>query len=273
MKNPEIYFHVGMGKVASTYLQYDVFPFFKGVHYIQRTKYKRAKSIIAKGKYDKYFLSREFDQQMEAEARDFSAAYPWARPIIIFRRHGSWIASQHRRFVKNGNPWEFQEFIDLENNKGRFKKEDLEFFRNIEILEHYFQHKPLVLFYEDLRKDTLGFAQRIASYMGATINPEAIRLSKRHTSYSEKQLRAIYGVSQRLNIRKHRDFKIGVLNHLRRALVNPVKYGTLYLAPYLPEAWLPQKPLVRQEQIDKITALYASDWQRLKAYAEENNPV
>lgn len=273
MNKPEIYFHVGMGKVASTYLQYDVFPFYKGVHYIQRTQYKRAKQIIAQGKHEKYFLSREFDQQMEAEAKDFSAAYPWAKPIIIFRRHGSWIASQHRRFVKNGNPWEFQEFIDLENDTGRFKKQDLEFYRNIEILEKYFEHKPLVLFYEDLRKDTVAFAKRIADYMGATIDPEDIRLSKRHTSYNEKQLRAIYGVSKRINIRKHRDYKIGALNHLRRALVNPIKYGTLYLAPYLPEAWLRQEPLVRQEQIDEITERYAADWERLQAYAAANNPV
>jgi len=161
----------------------------------------------------------------------------------------------------------------LKNDQGRFKKQDLEFFRNIEILERYFEHKPLVLFYEDLRKDTVAFAQRIAEYMGATIDREDIRLSKRHTSYNEKQLRAIYGVSKRLNIRKHRDYKIGALNHIRRALVNPIKYGTLYLAPYLPEAWLRQEPLVQPEQIDEITQLYTDDWQRLQAYAAENNPV
>lgn len=273
MNKPEIYFHVGMGKVASTYLQYDVFPKFKDVHYIQRTRYKRAKQIIAKGKYDKYFVSREFDQQLEAEVKDFSATYPEARPIIIFRQHGSWIASQHRRFVKNGNPWEFNEFIDLKNDQGRFKKQDLEFYRNIEILEQYFEHKPLVLFYDDLRKDTIHFSQRIADYMGATFNPADIRLEKRHTSYNEKQLRAIYGVSKRINIRKHRDFKIGVFNQIRRFLVNPIKYGTLYIGPYVPESWLRQEPLVQKEQVEKITHLYQADWERLQSYAKTHNPV
>ncbi|MEO0339072.1 MAG: hypothetical protein AAF242_07635 [Bacteroidota bacterium] len=270
---PDIYFHVGMGKVASTYLQYDVFPKFTGVHYIQRTKYKRAKEIIAKGSHDKYFISREFDQQMEAEAKDFSAEYPDAKPIIIFRRHGSWIASQHRRFVKNGNPWEFDEFIDLEKDTGRVKKQDLEFFRNIEILEKYFNHKPLVLFYEDLRADTIAFSRRIADYMGADFDPKDINLEKRHTSYNEKQLRAIYGVSKSVNIRKHRDFKIGIFNQIRRALVNPIKYGTLYIAPYLPESMLRQEPLVRKEQIDHITELYTDDWEKLKAYAKKFNRV
>lgn len=272
MNHPEIYFHVGMGKVASTYLQYDVFPKFRGVQYIQRTKYKRAKQIIARGKHQKYFLSREFDQQLENEVRDFASVYPNTRAIIIFRQHGSWIASQHRRFVKNGNPWTFPEFFDLKEDKGRFKKRDLEFFRNIEILEQYFTHKPLVLFYDDLRKDTIAFSRRIADYMGADFDPAAINLSKRHTSYNEKQLRAIYGVSKRINIRKHRDFKFEPLNQIRRFLVNPIKYGTLYLAPYLPESWLRQEPLVYPEQIEEITDLYRADWEKLQAYAAANNP-
>ena len=100
-----------------------------------------------------------------------------------------------------------------------------------------------------------------------------LNLAKRHTSYNEKQLRAIYGVSKRINIRKHRDFKLGLFNQIRRALVNPIKYGTLYVAPYLPEAWLRQEPLVRKEQIEHITNLYHEDWEKLKAYAAANNPV
>ena len=109
--------------------------------------------------------------------------------------------------------------------------------------------------------------------MGASFDPADINLAKRHSSYNEKQWRAIYGVSKRINIRKHRDYKIGALNHIRRALVNPIKYGTLYLAPYLPESMLRQEPLVQQEQIDKITELYTADWEKLKAYAKNNNPI
>ena len=46
MKQPEIYFHVGLGKVASTYLQHRFFPKLKGIHYIKSTRYRRSLQII-----------------------------------------------------------------------------------------------------------------------------------------------------------------------------------------------------------------------------------
>ena len=59
---PEIYFHVGLGKVASTYLQHRFFPRLKGIHYIKSTRYRRSPQIIKDTNYDKYFISREFDR-------------------------------------------------------------------------------------------------------------------------------------------------------------------------------------------------------------------
>jgi len=46
----EVYFHVGLGKTASTYLQYQLFPKLKGIKYFQRSSYKRYHKIIEKGK-------------------------------------------------------------------------------------------------------------------------------------------------------------------------------------------------------------------------------
>jgi hypothetical protein len=114
MTKPEIFFHVGLGKVASTYLQHSFFPQLQGIHYIKTSKYKHSPEIIAKGEYDRYFVSREFDQQLEDEVRWFSGFYPQARPIIIFRRHDSWIASQYRRYVKNGGYLPFKGFFDVD---------------------------------------------------------------------------------------------------------------------------------------------------------------
>ncbi|MCK4344067.1 MAG: hypothetical protein KAX05_02190 [Bacteroidales bacterium] len=57
IKNTEIFKHDGMGKAASTFLQYNVFPKLKDICYIQRTRYRRAKKIISKGKHKKYLVS------------------------------------------------------------------------------------------------------------------------------------------------------------------------------------------------------------------------
>ena len=115
---PEIYFHVGMGKTGSKYIQYRVFPKFKGIRYIQRTSYNRAKKIIQKEDALKYLVSNEFDQQLEEEVKYWASTFPDTHPIIVFRRQDSWIASQYRRFIKNSYTFSFSEFIDLKNDQG-----------------------------------------------------------------------------------------------------------------------------------------------------------
>ena len=96
----QIFFHVGTGKTGTTFLQYRVFPKLRNIYYIQRTRYKNVKNIIAESDAQKILISREFDQQLEKEIRWFTHTYPDTTPIIVFRRHDSYIASQYRRFVK-----------------------------------------------------------------------------------------------------------------------------------------------------------------------------
>ena len=146
-QQPEIYFHVGLGKTASTYLQYAFFPKLKGVHYVQRTKYRFYDAILRKGEYEKYFFSREFDQQLEAEVSQFARLYPDTKPIIIFRRHDGWIASQYRRYIKNGSSRSFEAFFDVENDSGIWPRQEVTFRPMLDLLEKYFSKKPLVLFH------------------------------------------------------------------------------------------------------------------------------
>ncbi|MCB0755510.1 MAG: hypothetical protein KDB98_07960, partial [Flavobacteriales bacterium] len=157
-----IYFHVGTGKTGTTFLQYRVFPKLKGLYYIQRTRYPNAVNIIKASNHSSYLVSREFDQQLENEVKAFSHHFLNAVPIIVFRRHDSYIASQYRRFVKNGFAGSFSDFFNLERDNGRFRKQDLEYVRQINILEQHFTQKPIVLIYEDMQKDALGFISSLA---------------------------------------------------------------------------------------------------------------
>lgn len=131
-KKPEIYFHVGLGKVASSYLQQRVFPRLKEIHYISTHKYKKSSKEIEKHRHSKYLVSREFDRQFEQEVKWFSSHYPDSHVIIVFRRHDSWIASQYRRFVKNGQTMSFPEFFNLDERKSYWKHEHILFYWKLE---------------------------------------------------------------------------------------------------------------------------------------------
>jgi hypothetical protein len=270
---PDIYFHVGMGKAASTFLQYNVFPRFRNIYYIQRTKYRRSTRIISRGRYKRYLVSGELDNRLfESYIKEFSSFYPEAKTIIILRNHDSWIASQYRRYIKNGNPWKFHEFIDLENDHGYWKQKDLFYFPLIRLLEQYFRYRPYVLFYDDLRNNPEEFIRKIASYVGASYDITQIDLSRRHSSYNEKQLKAILHLSRRINIRRKRKGTNKTLRVLKGLIPNFIRYTTLYLALLLPDSFFGAEVLIPPESLENIKKHYADDWKQCVTYAMNNNP-
>ncbi len=272
-QNKEVFFHVGLGKVASTYLQYKVFPKFKNIRYIQRTKYWKSPQIIQKSNYNKFLISREFDKYLERESKFISGYFPDAKPIIILRRHDSWIASQYRRYAKNGYPWSFTEFFDHKNDTGQWGKKELRFYDKIRTLEKYFSNKPLVLFYDEMKKDPMEFIDRLARYMGAEYNPDDISLSKKHISYNEKQMKATLAVGRKINIQPHIRLKNKVLDKLRHFYVAAIRYTTLYTALMLPDSWFSEEPLIPQPVLNEIRESYRDDWEKCLEYARVNNPV
>ena len=270
---PEIYFHVGLGKVASTYLQHRFFPKLKGLHYIKSTRYRRSPQIIQEKGHDKYFISREFDQQLEDEVKWFSSYYPNARPIIIFRRHDGWIASQYRRYIKNGGYLPFHKFFDVENDSGLWKIKHATFYTNLEILEQYFGSKPLVLFHDELKEAPWAFFDKIAGFSGVTYDREDISLAPVHRSYNEKQLRIMRSVARTLFGEKQPEFsEQPVLHWLQRRGRLLACYAILYPSLLIPEALAPKEELTPKEELRKIRDFFEEDWRQLAEYAKENNP-
>jgi hypothetical protein len=266
----DIFFHVGLGKTGSTYLQHKFFPKLKGIHYIHHTNYKKSIEIIGQKKHDRYFVSREFDRQFLTEIKKFSAVYPDTFPIMILRRHDSWIASQYRRFTKNGRGIYFKEFIDIDENKGRWDKKELNFYEKIEQLEHYFNQKPLVLLYDELRKDPITFFKKIASYTNTTFNPDAISLSPKHRSYSENQLLHVRRISRKMlkNIDEEKMDKKKWGRRMRKIVTHLI----MYFHWILPSSKIKNEVLIASEDLQAIKIRYEEDWQKCLNYINQNAP-
>lgn len=258
----EIYFHVGLGKTGTKYLQYDFFPKLKGIYYIKPKRYRKSKEIIKKKKNKrKILISREFDVQLEKETRWFAKDFKDTKAIIVLRRQDEWIFSQFKRFVKNGYTWTFYEFFNLENT-GFFKVEDLYFYKKIEILVDVFNSKPLVLLYDELKHHPFRFLDKIASFTGTTYRREYVPLRRRHVSYSEKQLKVLYTIAKRVDIRQDDNlFK-------RYLYIYPVRYPLLYLARFFPDKWIPEIDIFPDEKVlIEIRNFYKDDWEKCVAYS------
>lgn len=269
-ERPDVYFHVGLGKVASKYLQYFVFPKFKNIRYIPTTRFYKCIPEIRKGKYPSYLVSREFDNQFEREVRKFAAEFPDAHPILLLRRHDDWIASQYRRAAKNGFIRPFNEFIDLEKNTGRFNRESLDFFGKIKLLEELYSNKPLVLIYDDLLNDRWSFLDKIARYCNATYDREQIPFKAKHTSYTEKQIRFMQWVSKYIPFQNPNYSKTGIIKFFQRIPVMLYRYSILYTAIIIPKKWLEKGPLIPPEDLARIREATKEDWDKCLEYVRKS---
>jgi len=271
--NKEIYFHVGLGKTGTTFLQHRVFPHFQNVDYLQRGKYHNFKKNIEKNQSDKIFISREFDRQLEREVNRFSNHYPNTKSIIVLRRHDSWIESEYKRYLKSGKNNTFDEFLDLDNDQGNWKKKDVYFFPKIKHLEHKFDHKPLVLFFNDLKKNTWNYIDKFAKYMNASYNKGDINTRIKHKSYNTKQLKIIQKFNQKFMPQGPNYSDIYFIRKIQRWLRMIPRYIVLYSAIFIPDNFVSDKPLIPPSKLQRVREKYSEDWEKCKKYAQANNPL
>lgn len=267
-QEPRIYFHVGLGKVASTYLQYRFFPYLQGIRYIQRTQYRKAPVLIQREQQHKVLVSREFDRQLPREVQWFSRHFTAVKPILLLRRHDEWVASQYRRYLKNGGRLALDAFLDLHQDQGRWKLAEVRFMPYIKALEAAFDHPPAVLFHEDFKADPQGFFQQLAGIMGVSYAIEDLNLAPFHASYSDKQLRFMRKYGSRL-FRTHRTLPDQALARwLKRRSEMLLSYTLLYSSQLLPETWVQDVELYPADYLWAIRAYYRDDWEACQAYAQ-----
>ena len=270
---PEIFFHVGMGKVASTYLRTAFFPKLKGIFYIPRRDRHDAVEIIRRNQHDRYLLCRALDSNMAEGIKDMAASFPETRTIIVLRKPDSWLMSQYRRYVKNGFPGSLQAFMDVEDNKGFWDRNELLFMQKIHLLENSFVHRPLVLFYEDMQKNPKGFFDDFAHYIGAQYTFSDIRLAHVHSSHNEHGLVFRRMVRRRFADHMPKSTGIPVLHWMQRRLRMLGSYALIWIGKNLPEGMRTKEEFIDKTYLEKVRAFAAQDWQDVEAYAKASRKL
>lgn len=262
----KVYFHVGISKTGSTFLQKRVFPFLSKIDYVPTNRYQNIFFEIEKIKSKNILISREFDRQFEIEVVKFSNKYPQSTPIIVLRRHDEYFASQYKRFVKNGFTGGLNDFLDLEDDSGFFKKTHFSFKHQINVLKEHFSKKPIVLFYHDLKSNPKKFIADLCFYTNTTINIESVNFSSKHRSYSEKQLKTIKVVSKYFDLRKRRLFNNTLFHLIWRFYLSIFRYSVLYLSFLVPKFLYSREPLIDPDYLTKIKDYFNEDWESCLTY-------
>lgn len=271
-KQTEYFFHVGLGKTGSTYLQHRFFPKLRNIRYFHSSKYKKFEKYIDDPSVERYFFSREFDRQFEREVPRIHKSCPDAGIIIVLRRHDSWMASQYRRYVKNGGYKSFDEFFNLDGGETLWDIKDVYFYPKLEMLDQLFAKKPLVLFHDELKNNTHDYFDKIANYLGASYNKNSISLAKVHSSYNKKQLIIIRRLSRYLfNKKPAPPSNSAFINYVRFRSRWLLCHLILYVSLLWPKAWVNDEHIVSPESMQKVRDYFTNDWQQCIDYAKKVN--
>ena len=266
MNNKNIYFHVGLAKTGSTFLQNNFFPKLKNIKYISTHKYRRCIDIINNTNYDSYLISREFDRQLEGEVKKILNHFPETKIIIVFREHKKWISSQFKRFSKNGYHFKFEDFYN-NTNSGYWKNEDMIYIDKINIIKKYSKYDPLVLNFDELKINPHSYLSKISEYTNSNYSKSNISLNVVHKSYSEKQLIFLKGFCR---IFKPNPPKYYADNKLKHWLYfRPwwlLFHLVMYVAYFLPKNMIVKKPLIDNNYLEKTMKKYKSDWDEILKY-------
>ena len=266
MNNKNIYFHVGLAKTGSTFLQNNFFPKLQNIKYISTHKYRRCIDIINNTNYDSYLISREFDRQLEGEVKKILNHFPETKIIIVFREHKKWISSQFKRFSKNGYHFKFEDFYN-NTNSGYWKNEDMIYIDKINIIKKYSKYDPLVLNFDELKINPHSYLTKISEYTNSNYKKSNISLNVVHKSYSEKQLIFLKGFCR---IFKPNPPKYYADNKLKHWLYfRPwwlLFHLVMYFSYFLPKNMIVKKPLIDNDYLKKTMKKYKSDWDEILTY-------
>lgn len=266
----QIFFHVGLPRAASTFLQYKVFPVLEGIKYIKKHNFKKRDKIILKSGFDKFLLSSEMDigkKDCYERLKQIANEYPDAKTILVLRKHSSWIKSKYFYYIRKQGSSDFNEFFNFENT-GFFLVEHLECKRKIAIIEKYFKHKPFIIFQEDISKNPVDVIKKLVHFMNVQIDFNKINFKKVNKSFTLYELRSLLYLNKKLknwpeNVKAANFFYKSFRNLLIRLSVLYSKVSTLW-SPY-PEL------IIQSELLLKIDAYFKEDWNYCIKYAEENN--
>ena len=256
----QVFYHVGLGKAASTYLQDRVFPKLENIRYVPRDRYRGYQKLIDRTRDRRYLISREAAYRLTQRLDEFAAFKADARVILVLRRHDRWIASHYRRYLKNGGSMEFERYADLGSSAPLIWGErQMRFMPMIEAIESRFGSAPLVLFHEDLKTDPFSLIDQICAFTGAQYHREQIDLSVVHSSWSDEQLKVTRQIGKRIFSEIPEAVEHPGLHRVQRRLRLWACYGILGVAKLVPKALLDPQPLIHADSLERIRRHFEED--------------
>lgn len=276
MSERQTFFHVGYARAASTFLQKAVFPALTNLQYIPRNRFRVREREKKRFQADKILMSREAGKHI-VERCDRVHEIFGSKIVISLRRQDTLAASNYRLHTKKGHTVRFEQYLDLENDDGFWKRDEFRYMKLINHVEKSTGQKPIVLIFEDYINDPKFYLKLLCAALGCGIDSNAIGTDIVHKSYSDKQLRLRRQVADWFANKNNPDEHLKNKTPQGDSVANFFRYRALLwssaifmrLANYAPTSWLSDEPLIQPERLKQVKEYYAEDWQACINYVKD----
>lgn len=256
---PEVYFHLGLEKTGSTFLQSRVFNRLDGIKYHRKSRFKYLDKIISEDPNSKHFFSFETDRELFNIADEVSRKLPDARVFLILRRADSWLSSKYNYHIRKHGRLSMSEFFDLDSDSGFWKQEEFYLKPKIEYLERAFKKQVLFLNYHELQSNPTQYVSRITNFLQCELRAGANLSKASKPAFSLKQNRILLAFNRAYPY-AHLGSSSRFLNRLWYKYREFLLHIVAFLAQFVPGFLVSKEPLIDQRFLDRVKAHYAEDW-------------
>lgn len=274
VRDKNIFFHVGLPKTGSTFLQRNVFPKFNDIRFIKKHDFKHRDRIIEQSNHDKILMSIEINPDVRGgleKLQDVSQKYPRTYTIIVLRRHGSWLKSKYKYYLRKHGTRKLEQYFDLDG-RGILEPKNLMFYPKIKLLEYLFEPQPLVLFQEELKENPLATIDILADYMGISYNRNAIKFQTVKRSYSPKQLKKVRRFNRWYQY-DHSQITSKTKKFIYKKFSGLLLHSIAYMGSIIPDKKGDKETLIPQEKIEEVNETYREDWEKCLDYARQQRQL
>jgi len=215
-------------------------------------------------------FSIEKDRRLIETLEEILKHVPDAKIILFVRRQEDWIISRYKYHIRKHGGYSFKEFFDIDSDNGVWRREELCWREKIEKIEELCQYPPLVLNFDDLKKDPGAFIDRVCTYTGTSLDSKGRKSKKVLKAFNEKQLIVLRKFNRIFNYRPAKT-KNPTLNKTHRKYREFLLHILSFVSHLVPGFLLAGKSLfteVDRNDFKRIQEYYKDDWGFCLGYTE-----